>query len=173
MRAAFLLLAVAALGCSDPVQSQEREALGGEVPGVPKGPLHRPGEPCLVCHDGSGPGNVVFSLAGTVYQNQDSTTPLSDALVKFVDSTGREYSTASNCAGNFFVMRDDYEPTYPLWVKIQFGTAGAGPVEQSMGSPIYRQGSCAYCHTAEPGPDSAGPVYFAPPGVPFPEQCGR
>jgi hypothetical protein len=170
-RLLLISAALALTGCNDPVHSQMEDALGGEVPGVPRGPLHRPGQPCLVCHGGEGPGNPTFSLAGTVVQNQGSIFPLANALVKFIDSAGKKYETATNCAGNFFVMPEDYTPVYPAWVKIAFGTAGAGPVEQIMGSPIYREGSCAGCHAPSAGPDAAGPVYFAPAGVPFPPQC--
>jgi hypothetical protein len=93
--------------------------------------------------------------------------------VKFIDAKGTKYETATNCAGNFFVMPDDFTPAYPVWVKVVFGQAGAGPVERVMGSPIYREGSCAHCHSENAGPEATDAVYFAPVGVPFPAQCQK
>jgi len=173
----FVLACLALIaGCSDPVNDDARSALGGEKPGVPKGPLHRPGQPCLACHGEAGDAPL-FSLAGTVYQTEGGSTPLADALVKMIDSKGRVYKAATNCAGNFFVMRNDYDPAFPVWVKVAFGQFGGSPFEHEMGTPIYREGSCAKCHSHPPGPTSAGRVFLAPapepgqPGVPFPPQC--
>ena len=54
LRIASVALAALATTCTlDPVQSEAVADLGGEAPGVAPGPLHRPGQPCLVCHDGS------------------------------------------------------------------------------------------------------------------------
>ena len=38
---------------------------------VYKRQLHRPGQPCLTCHGGKGPGHVEFSIAGTLYKYPD------------------------------------------------------------------------------------------------------
>lgn len=171
MRRGFLALGAVGLlaSCSaDPFMDDAISHLGGERPGVEPGPLHRPGQPCLVCHGGDGPGDTEFSLAGTVYQNEGSRVPLADAYVRFIDSAGRKYRTATNCAGNFFVMRGEYEPEFPVWVKMEFGGA-----TQAMGSPIYREGSCAACHDGAPDRNSPGPVYFAPEGIPFPPGCAK
>jgi hypothetical protein len=162
------MLSMASVGCGDPVRENSIDALGGERPGVPKGPLHRPGEPCVLCHGGNGPGESTFAFAGTVYQTEGAPTPLADAIVRLIDSTGKKYETGTNCAGNFFVLEDDYAPTFPVWAKVIFGTSGGKPVPHTMGSPIYREKSCAKCHTERAGPESVGPVYFAPKGVPFP-----
>jgi hypothetical protein len=59
-------LGLAAVGCDDPVHDDAVTALGGEDPNVPIGALHRPGQPCLVCHGGSGPAALAFSVGGTV-----------------------------------------------------------------------------------------------------------
>ena len=174
----FLLAALPILlaACGDPVRQKAIDSLGGEQRGVPAGPLHRGGQPCVLCHDGSGPGSSVFSLAGTVYQTPGAMlpkpVPLANALVKFIDSAGRKHQAGTNCAGNFFVMQADYDPSFPVWVKLEFGFQVQGnmhvPIEQAMGSPIYREGSCAKCHGDKADAESAGRVYFAPDGVPFP-----
>ena len=150
-------------GCADPVHDERVHALGGEQPGIPPGPLHRPGQPCNDCHDGRGPGNVVFSFAGTVYRTADATTPLVGARVRFQDSSAQKYETATNCSGNFFVLVEDFRPEWPVWVKVEYGG-----LEQMMGSPTYREGSCARCHRDPPGPSSVGHVYFGPSEFPFP-----
>jgi hypothetical protein len=176
------LLAVVAVvawplaACGDPVRQSALDALGGETNGVPKGPLHRGGQPCLLCHGGEGPGNTVFSLAGTVYQTPSTKIPLANALVKVIDATGKEHEAGTNCAGNFFIMRADYEPSYPVWTKLEYGftvlPSGAHqPISQPMGSPIYREGSCGKCHEDATGAESPGRVYFAPNGFPFPAEA--
>jgi len=171
-RTLALLAALALLGtasCSDPVRDDAIARLGGEQPGVPEGPLHRPGQPCVLCHDGSGPGDSDFAFAGTVYQTDGPPIPLSGAIVRLIDSRGVKYETATNCAGNFSVQKTDYEPVFPVWAKVIYGVAGGVPVEQVMGSPIYRERSCATCHFDPKGRESTGHVFLAPAGVPFPE----
>jgi hypothetical protein len=89
-------------------------------------------------------------------------TPLSDALVLLIDARKRTYKSATNCAGNFFVMKPDFDPQFPVWVSIQFGTGGGMPLPpHAMTSPIYRDGSCAGCHVDPAGVDSAGHVFLA------------
>jgi hypothetical protein len=162
-QAALLVLClVAASGCSDPVRSGKIDALGGETAGVPPGPLHRPGQPCVLCHGGDGPGGAVFSFAGTVYQDPMNTKPLSDAIVRLIDSNGKKHDAATNCAGNFFVMRSDYAPSFPVWTKVIFGKQGADPVSVNMGSAIYREGSCAACHGDPASTEETGHVFWAP-----------
>jgi hypothetical protein len=149
--------------CQDPIHDQEIEALGGERDGVPKGPMHRPGQPCLVCHNDSGPAQMVFSLAGTVFQGDATqkaagTAPASDVLVHFRDSAGHEYSTGTNCAGNFFVQPTDWSPSFPVAIWLEY----AGRLS-TMVSAAFREGSCAKCHKLSgPAADSPGPVYFRP-----------
>ena len=58
---------------SNPVHDNEVAALGPEDPSVPPGPDHRPGQPCLVCHGGSGPASAQFAVGGTVYAAQIGT----------------------------------------------------------------------------------------------------
>lgn len=164
------LLAVLVLaGCSDPVHSHLVSSLGGEAAGVPEGPLHRPGQPCLACHSGLGPADSEFIFGGTVYQDQMSPTPLplADARVHFIDSAGKTYDTGTNCAGNFFVMAADYKPAYPVWVKVFFGSLNGMPAFQQMTSPIYREGSCAMCHVDPAGTSTVSRVYLSQVPIPI------
>jgi hypothetical protein len=139
--------------CADPVRDAAIAELGAESPGVPVGPLHRPGQPCLACH---GSGDVsVFSVAGTVYAREGTSTPLNDVTVRLIDAAGQKFDAATNCAGNFFVRPSELTVQYPLWV-----TLAVGDHTIDMESPVFREGSCAPCHLAPKGPASAGPVYF-------------
>lgn len=160
----FLLLALAMLaGCGDPARDDAIDALGPEQGGVPAGPLHRPGQPCVLCHDGNGPGNMVFSLAGTVYRYAETKEPMANAIVRFVDAKGKKTFTGTNCAGNFYVQDTDYDPTFPVWTTVE-----SGGVPLDMSTPIYRDGSCAACHSDPAGAESTGHIYFAPMGLDLP-----
>ena len=106
----------------DPVHSDAVSAQGPEDPGVPPGPLHRPGQPCLVCHADRGPASMVLSLAGTIYkQGGNARDPLPNAIVRVTDSKGRTVSTGTNCAGNFFIQKQQFDPAWPVWVQLEFG----------------------------------------------------
>jgi len=141
-------------GCGDPVRDSAVDRLGPEVSGVPKGPLHRPGQPCLLCHSDAG-GEEPFSLAGTVYIDAPSATVIDGVEVHIVDSAGKKFSTVTNCAGNFIARPSDYSPDFPCWVSLR-----SGNVLREMDSPIYREGSCAACHSDPRNPASAGHVFL-------------
>lgn len=148
------LLALAACS-SDPIHSDARAALGPETPGIPRGPYHRAGQPCLVCHGGQGPATMVLSVAGTVYQHDNSLVPFANAIVKVADSAGHTARTGTNCVGNFFFQPADFNPVFPIWVAISYGGQ-----DLTMNTPIFRQGSCANCHRDPRGVSSAGHVYY-------------
>lgn len=164
----IVALLVGAAGCEDPVRQSAIAALGPEDPRVRPGPLHRPGQPCLLCHDHENTNGALFSVAGTVYVDPRAQVPAADVDVVLVDSDGHAFTAKTNCAGNFFVTERELLVHYPLWVSLS-----AGPDSPQMESPIYREGSCAACHTSPAGPTSAGPVYLwfepqkaAPPRCP-------
>ena len=148
------LLIATLLACADPVLDQAIDALGPEAPGVPPGPLHRPGQPCVLCHGEAGDAPP-FLLAGTVYVDAHSLTPIDDVRVDFIDSSGSAFSTTTNCAGNFFVRPQEYPAASPLWVSMR-----RDEVLREMETPIYRDGSCAGCHDDPVGSASAGHVFL-------------
>ncbi len=162
-RLMFLLLAV--VSCADPVRSAEREALGPEDPNVPRGELHRPGQPCLVCHDD-------FYFAGTVYY-EDLTTPFQGATVTILDSNSTTFSATTNSAGNFIVRKSDNPtpPVFPIGTTtddagnqvIGVTVVGTDSTNQAqMVTHIGRDGACASCHQSSgPSTTSPGPVYLA------------
>jgi hypothetical protein len=158
----WLTVAAVAAGSCDPVHDNAVSALGGEVPGVPRGPLHRPGQTCLLCHDGAPGDPSAFSMAGTVfsYANStpaNSTEPAVDgATVTLESADGTTVSTTTNEVGNFYFTPDMYSPKYPVHVK----SITLGSVSVSMHSHIGGNGSCAGCHVDPEAPDSPGHVYL-------------
>lgn len=148
------LLIAALWSCADPARDRAIEALGPEAPGVKEGPLHRPGQPCLLCHDDAG-NAPPFSVAGTVYIEADSLRPIEDVTVSLIDALGGTFSATTNCAGNFFVRPREYSLEGPIWINMQ-----REQVFREMDTPVYRDGSCAGCHGDPIGPASAGHVFL-------------
>jgi hypothetical protein len=157
--AAFLVVGcgLATAACGDALRDQAVAALGPEDPRVPPGPLHRSGQPCLLCHQqgGSAPSFSTFSVAGTVFVDATAKSPAPGVSVIVIDRAGGAFTATTNCAGNFYVRPDSFIPSYPMWVTLR-----AGSVQRDMDSASYREGSCAACHAGARGPASAGPVYL-------------
>jgi len=176
---------IGALSCGDPVHEAEVSALGPEAAGVPQGPTHRPGQPCLTCHGGQGPGGLTFVTAGTIYLSAypiaaNRANALASADVHLVDANGSTYDATTNTVGNFFVTTDQWNPVFPLGAHLpDAGTQADGGAAASveditvapagdltnttpMNTAVERGGvyaSCAYCHFDPPGPSSAGHIY--------------
>lgn len=170
-----LLAAAAALSCGDPAHDQAVAALGGEKGGVEPGPDHRPGQPCVLCHGGSGPASSQFSIGGTVFAIQGQTDPMVNAIVHITDAKGTTKDVTTNRAGNFYIPLSSWAPQYPL-MKISIDcsplksqspyTCGdpdpnTPPVTAQMNTHVGREGSCAACHFGSPGPTTRGPIYIA------------
>lgn len=174
MRSLCRLLALSLLvpllsACVDPEHDSQVDDLGPEVEGVPAGPLHRPGQPCLTCHGKEGPADQEFSIAGTVYYEQKSTQPMPNVLVHVIDWQHNESVMATNCAGNFWVQPGDYTPLQPYATWLEY----AGQ-HSSMTSLSFREGSCAFCHRDPAGPSSVGHIFFRSDigqPVPLPGGC--
>jgi mono/diheme cytochrome c family protein len=149
--------ALASVSCVDEVHAQDVAALGPEASGVARGPLHRPGQPCLACHGGSGPASAQFSVGGTVYLTQGGDMPAPGTRVEIEDIDGEIWTVATNAAGNFFVTVADFAPHYPTQMQV---TSSDGSITQQMLTHVGRDGSCADCHTPTAGPTSPGPVYL-------------
>lgn len=170
MKKHFVLSAVvvwallASTACTiDPVHQDAVAALGREKPGVPRGPLHRAGQPCLTCHGGAGPASTVLSVAGTIYQQDNARVPFANALIKLTDSVGHHIETGTNCVGNFFLQPADFSPVYPMWVAVSYNHQ-----DTNMNTPIFRTGACATCHRDPRGPTSPGHIYFQAAVLKFP-----
>jgi hypothetical protein len=151
---------LATAGCvNNPVHDDEVDALGPENPGVAPGSLHRPGQPCLVCHGPFGPASVQFSVGGTVYAAAGQPAPAAGASVRVEDSKGVAAARVTNDAGNFYVLLKDYNPTYPIQAMV---TSSDRSVTRVMQGYVARSGSCAACHSGAPSATSAGPVVLSP-----------
>jgi hypothetical protein len=153
---ACLAIVHLAIACGDPVNDALVASLGPEAPGVPPGPLHRPGQPCLACHHDGQPEAGSFSLAGTIYREKGRRDPIGKVEVLVLDARGRRFSAHSNCAGNFYVRPEEFMPATPFWLTLKLGDQSI-----DMESPVFREGSCATCHAETLGPRSAGLVFMA------------
>jgi len=145
-------------GC-DPIHTEAVDALGGETPGTRPGPQHRPGQPCLTCHDGTIGNPGEFSVAGTVYVDEEGKTPASGAVVTLTSADATTFSLRTNNAGNFFARPKDYAPVYPMRVAVSYGG-----ISVDMVSLIGRDGSCGDCHGPTPGPSSEGRIFIPADG---------
>jgi hypothetical protein len=165
MDARLVVLALSALvACVDATHDEQVQALGDETPGVPRGPLHRPGQPCLTCHGGLGPASHQFSVGGTVYAVRAQSAPAVGAQVQIEDINGSVYTATTNAAGNFYVPIDTWQPTYPTQMQVSLGG-----LSQQMATHAGRNGSCAGCHTSPQAPMSPGSVYVALSASDLPE----
>jgi hypothetical protein len=157
--AASLVLG-ALVGCADPVRDAYVDALGPEDPAVPQSEIHRPGQPCLLCH---GPFKGVepeMTVAGTIYaysfdaNDPDAEPiPVEDVIIEISDSFGNSppEPPKTNCAGNFYIEKEDWNPAFPLRVAIRYPVPGdPDGARVSMGTRISRDGSCAGCHANKP-----------------------
>lgn len=120
---------------------------------MPVGPLHRPNQPCVLCHREGGLAEP-YSVAGTVYFEKGSDKAAAGAEVVLLDDKGRKHTARTNCAGNFFVRPGSFTPHYPLWATLR-----VGDFTRDMESAIFREASCAGCHSTPAAPHSAGPVF--------------
>jgi hypothetical protein len=144
--------------CADPVHDDAVRVLGPEDPSVPPGPLHRPGQPCVTCHGGSGPASRRLSLGGTVYAVRGEKSPAVGAVVRIEDIDGKSFSASTNSAGNFYTLPATASPHYPIQMTVR---SLDGTVVQQMLSPSQRDGSCADCHVDPQSPRSPGTVYLS------------
>jgi hypothetical protein len=151
---------VLVLAACDPVHNDQIDALGGEAPGVRTGPLHRPGQPCTTCHDGSFGSPPEFSVAGTIFLNATDTTPAVDASVVLKSADGATFTATTNRAGNFYMTPADFTPRYPMLVSVI-----ANGITVKMVSEIGRDASCGTCHKDPAGPTSAGHICIPADGV--------
>jgi hypothetical protein len=151
--AVVLLLGVS--GCFDPVHEERVTSLGPEAPGVEEGELHRPGQPCTVCHGDKGPGSPSFGIGGTLFESDSERTPLVGASVRLIDERLRTLVLTTNEVGNFYAESDEFSLSFPLWVSVDWGGRSV-----DMLTPVFRAASCAECHADPAGPASVGHVYF-------------
>ena len=150
MRAQYMLFPVFALAfftsCLDPVHQDAVDALGDEVDGIPRGPTHRAGQTCTVCHGGKGPGSPDISIGGTIYDTRydgtSSLVALNGVTVTVTDAANTTKSAVSNSVGNFYFFTSDFDPKYPLHVTL----TGSDGIKHDMKTRIGGDAGCARCH---------------------------
>jgi hypothetical protein len=165
---------------NDPVQNTRLSALGDDFPaGLEETAYHRPGQPCLTCHDEKrGSSSAKFAVAGTIFWgtcNIDKTeaaddkvrnercdlTPVRDAEVRLINTGGGRACAVTNCWGNFTFPTNDARIEFPFLVSVaKKGLDGQYLVQTQMGGHISREGSCAGCHDNPRRADSPGQVYL-------------
>ena len=148
MKRFFHLLGVVGLASfaacgADPIHDGSVAAQGKETTGVPIGEFHRAGQVCVACHEEHGPASSsIFSVAGTIFAGPNGTVGVDGAEVRMVDSKGSKFiAKKTNCVGNFFVKKTDWDPAFPILVRVAKGAAS-----RSMKTAIGREPSCGNCH---------------------------
>jgi hypothetical protein len=140
------VLLVILVSCSDPVTSGSINALPQENPNIPVGEFHRAGQPCVLCHSPSGPASDDdFSVAGTVFAQPQTAVGVDKVTVAFTDSLSSSFTTTTNCVGNFFVTKAQWDPSFPIFVRIF-----KNGLSRTMQGQIGRERSCANCHSDPP-----------------------
>jgi len=156
----FVVIALL-VACSDPVPDGQVNALPPEAPNVPVGEFHRAGQPCVQCHNPNGPASGDdFSVAGTIFAQPQTAVGVDQATVAFTDTQGTSFQTTTNCVGNFFVKKSDWDPAFPIFVRVY-----KNGLARTMQGQIGRERSCANCHNDPPsGSDqvfsSVGHIYI-------------
>jgi len=153
-------VALVAWAACDPVHDNAIAALGPEAPGVRQGPLHRPGQPCLLCHDGATGDPQRFTVAGTVFETPGQLVAAPTATVALIDAHGSGKQLTTNAAGNFYATPSQYDPTFPIQVTVQ-GASGQTVHMQTLiagNRTVEPDGACASCHFDPVGPNSPGHV---------------
>jgi hypothetical protein len=179
-----LLAAAIAGGCNNPVVDAQIAALGPEVDGVPPSDIHRPGQPCVLCHGPYKGAKPEMAVGGTIYAYpydlgyEDGNPIAAEGVeVEISDSLGNSppQKPVTNCAGNFYVKKDDWSPAYPLHVAVRFKVSEGDTDRVPMDTRISRDGSCAGCHESAPNQGSPGWIYCVEleSGIVFdePESC--
>jgi hypothetical protein len=156
------------VACADPVHDAEVDALGPEAPGVPAGPDHRPGQPCLTCHGGQGPSSFEMAFGGTVFAYLASNQPAGGATIHLLDGAQHTFTTQTNCAGNFWVPKPAFEPMYPVQAAVQWVSA-----TEVMRTEMRLNGDCNSCHVQPENAGSPGHTWILAPSTPVPEVSCR
>jgi hypothetical protein len=128
------------------------------------GPLMRPGENCISCHDGS-PAQK-WAVAGTVFgcQDADKGDGLNGVRITLTGGEGEgggwQLTLDSNEAGNFYNAGPI--PSTPFNVKVTYdGVDHVMPIQATTGA-------CNSCHTQPPENGAPGRVYAIQAACPVP-----
>lgn len=143
----------------------------------------RPGSDCVGCHRDAGARPLL--IGGTVYTlpNNEGPQPLDDCFglegIELVirDSAGREFSTLTNRAGNFYIEGTESDLTLPYSASLRWTLDGRDTTTPMFSTPAY--GGCARCHNTDdtrasgPFEISSDPAYVYPTTAIFPPGLNR
>jgi hypothetical protein len=170
-----LALALLGAGCGNPAIDSRIAALGEELPNVPPSEHHRPGQPCVLCHSTYEAAEPEISVGGTIFATPAKTADqlpvaVEGATITLIDAEGEVRTATTNCAGNFFLRKDEWNPSFPLRVEVSYPAPGGGTKPAPpMSSRVSRDGSCAGCHFGPPNQGTPGYVFAEEnPVVDFP-----
>lgn len=164
MRSLALLLLLCS--CGDPLNDNQIAVLGDEQDGFPPSDIHRPGQPCVLCHSEYGGAEPELSIGGTLFlepAGNEVPRPVAGYTIRIIDSASQIVNLVSNPCGNFYVTKADFDPAYPLRAEL-FGPSIVDADETVqltvMSTRIGRDGSCGSCHSHPASVFSPGVVYL-------------
>lgn len=115
---------------------------GDSSPGAATtGPLMRPGDNCLRCHNDTGTvGAPTWSAAGTLFPSfaADPSEGVADAVIRIADRDGTVVELTTNEAGNFYTAEPLLPPLHVTLIQ------GDRTLEMPVPAPA---GSCNACHS--------------------------
>lgn len=146
--ASVVALACFSASCTDPVKDRAIDRLGEETAAGP-GPLHRPGQPCVLCHSDGGPASgKKLVIGGTVFATSSPQSKgAKDVRVLFIDAASAQRETSTNEVGNFFITESEWpDLTFPFKVGLVADNKAV-----PMMTTVNREGSCNFCHKPNEG----------------------
>ncbi|PLX13804.1 MAG: hypothetical protein C0597_11005 [Marinilabiliales bacterium] len=103
---------------------------------------HNTGQDCMSCHKEGGSGEGVFTVAGTVYQSNQTTT--------YPEATVKLYSEANGTETLFASIEVDQRGNFYTTQQIAFGDGLYARVDGSSGTKYMvsslTTGACSSCH---------------------------
>lgn len=168
LRLTLLVCVCSLCGCDDPYLDNLIEELGEEQDGYAPSEIHRPGQPCVLCHSEYDGAEPILSFGGTLFAEPltgDAPLVLLEGYtIRLLDSAGQIRNLTSNKCGNFFITKEAFDPAFPVRAELWGPTSpDGGNVVQliPMSTRIGRDGSCGTCHVNPASPFSPG-VAFVP-----------
>lgn len=159
-------IALSCLSCGDPVTDGRIADLGPEQDAFPPSDIHRPGQPCVLCHSDYEKAEPRLSIGGTLFLEPvagEPLQPVSGYTIRLNDSASQIVNLITNRCGNFFITEEEFAPTYPMRAEL-FGpslTDLDNLVQITvMSTRIGRDGSCASCHNHPASVFSPGVVFL-------------
>jgi hypothetical protein len=132
-------------------------------------PEMHPGSDCVGCHREKGARPL--AVGGTVYGGHDPGVPdplddcfgLEGVEMKITDAAGREFSTITNRAGNFYIEGDESDFAMPYTATLSYTRDGELLNAAMFTVPSY--GGCASCHGLDAGEAGASDEFDAYPAA--------